>query len=51
MLLGAKYILQHKFFENNKPKTEYEVSALGKSRFNSYLEVLKQILSQSTASS
>ncbi len=51
VLLAAEYVVQHKFFENNKPKTEYEVSELGKSRFNSYLEVLKQILSQSTANS
>lgn len=51
ILLGAEYILQYKFFENNKPKTKREVSELGKSRFNSYLEVLKQILLQSTANS
>lgn len=48
VLLAAEYVLQDKFFEKNKPRTEYQLSELGKERFNLYLETLKQIVQQSS---
>lgn len=44
VLLSNHYVEQSKFFEQNKPKTVYEVSQLGREEFLRYLENLKQIL-------
>jgi predicted ArsR family transcriptional regulator len=44
VLLSNHYVEQTKFFEQNKPKTVYEVSQLGREEFLRYLANLKQIL-------
>lgn len=44
VLLSNQYVEQSKFFEQNKPKTVYEVSQLGRNEFLRYLDNLKQIL-------
>ena len=44
VLLSNNYVEQSKFFEQNKPKTVYEVSQFGRDEFLRYLDNLKQIL-------
>ncbi len=44
-LTSKKYIAMKKAFVDNKPKTTYNITILGKERFAQYLTQLKNILS------
>jgi predicted ArsR family transcriptional regulator len=43
-LIGKTYVEVEKSFVNNKPKTTYTLSALGKQRFQEYISTLQSIL-------
>jgi predicted transcriptional regulator len=38
------YVKINKFFENNKPKTEYKISAEGREALKKYLEEMEEFL-------
>lgn len=44
-LLGTKYVSFSKSFEDNRPKTKYRVTSLGKKKFLNYLDTIKKIIS------
>ena len=43
-LVSADYVICHKLFVDNKPKTKYKLSKLGKVKLKKYLESLKRII-------
>lgn len=48
LLIAEKYVEMEKEFVNNKPKTTYRLTKLGKKKFNEYLDFLKTILELKT---
>ncbi len=46
VLVNNEYVAVNKFFQNNKPKTEYELTEAGRKAFIAYLENLKQIIKE-----
>jgi DNA-binding HxlR family transcriptional regulator len=49
-LLGAKYIRVEKVFFENKPKTTYELTDLGRKMFSIYISDLELIIKQTPCS-
>lgn len=43
-LVESKYVNVEKAFVNNKPKTTYSLTALGKKRFAEYVQILKSLI-------
>ena len=43
-LVNADYVTANKLFVNNKPKTKYKLSKLGKARLKKYLDTLKKLI-------
>jgi predicted ArsR family transcriptional regulator len=46
VLVAEMYVEMEKTFVNNKPKTTYKLTKLGKKKFSSYIDALKSIVSQ-----
>ena len=44
LLVENEYVEMEKSFVDNKPKTTYKISKLGKKRFSEYVSSLKKIL-------
>lgn len=44
VLLSEQYVEMEKSFVDNKPKTTYKITKLGKKKFAQYIEVLKSII-------
>lgn len=45
MLEECKYVTIKKQFVNNRPKTTYTITGLGKKDFTAYIEILERIIS------
>ena len=43
-LLQSEYVEMKKEFVENKPKTTYKITKLGKKKFNDYIKMLKRII-------
>jgi predicted ArsR family transcriptional regulator len=44
LLVESEYVEMEKTFVDNKPKTTYKISKLGKKKFTEYVNILKQLI-------
>ncbi len=45
LLVESEYVEMEKSFVDNKPKTTYKISKLGKKKFSEYINTLKTLIS------